>query len=94
MDLKKLAYHKSSIKPPSLINSPFKGKKVIKPPLPFKPLLPIHNRRMIVGLLMSWKFGNDFDLRFHDLPLHVPGLFHLAFKFFMEKWFQNLRLIK
>ena len=30
----------------------------------------------------------------HDLQLHVPELYYLAFKFFMEKWFQNLRLIK
>ena len=46
------------MKPPSLKNSPFKAKKVIKPPLSFKPLLPIHNRRMIIWFtheLEVWK---------------------------------------
>ena len=33
-DLKKLAKHKSSIKPPSLISSPFQRRKVINPTPP------------------------------------------------------------
>ena len=36
-DLKKLAKHKSSIKPPSLISSPFQRRKVINPTPPPPP---------------------------------------------------------
>ena len=53
-DLKKLAKHKSSIKPPSLISSPFQRRKVINPtPSPPPP------RRLRHGSTVSYSGTNS-----------------------------------
>ena len=88
VDLKKLAHHKSSIKPPSLISSPFQKKKVIKPPSLF--CINYRDCNASWGLIIryvlftSWKFGFHFDLQLHDLQLHVPELFQFALSFFIK----------